>query len=553
MKASGQCPVCEQQQAWQQDASTSAHLLRCDCDAELHAFRWADGDEIGVRCGGCGAEHVFHAAGAGENVRCGCGESLHVPTHRLAVRAIDPGTSSDEKGTPENEVSPVAAEPEPVPLPEAGADVSRDPASANVESPEQADPEPKEPVTHAAPRPSPTEVEPITLVVPREEGLLSDATTVTDSGDAEENEPDGQTAEPAAKRTEESRTSTDPTPTLVTVSKAPEAKASACPNPKPHADDTSLVLALEKDPTNDVAQLSSDFSLIRQDSIADSTQVTATAHIPVQSTARHELTIQCPACRAEYLVPRTEEGQTAECECGFVFLQTSPAVVEATDTLLRADLFPGIALLAERRSGSALARTPPKTAPRELLPTRQVKSTTAATHSNPTRSIAALRAIVHAGLTLSAAFLIGFFVMQWFSDPSRKATAQDRSPTDSAARPLVVRRADPIGPLRALVKEFGPETPLGIEQLRQFGSAVADLESERDSLGVEDVFWVAQTWQTLGGRVPQRELADKCYRQAATAYAFAKAIAPPQSEGGAVAEQRMQAILAAAKRTSAHR
>ncbi|QEF98585.1 hypothetical protein Mal15_26380 [Stieleria maiorica] len=312
-----------------------------------------------------------------------------------------------------------------------------------------------------------------------------------------------------------------------------------------------------------------------------------------------ESVVSCPGCRREFSVTKAEMGQTAECECGFVFVMQEN--VDALDSALCSDLMPYQPLAIDRTGAKVIAdrgEVAEAFEKRSDRPTASPGVPTANRHRDrPRRSNFAGNLIVVAAALMLMATAIGFVYRDRLGFPvvalngvaeapkrggplpipAAEATvttenATPRQPNESPTSPerswgdapndvqppepspeLVVQsahRSIPSPPklssfLRSVylqARELETEATLGKDTLYLFSEMVNQLDASGVQFSVADLFWLADTWEGFGRRAANPDLASKCYWQAAGAFALAQTLDGIGPQDRLIADQRQREL-----------
>lgn len=563
MTLSGQCPACRQSLALTEASLLAAptepggqSLYRCQCGMSLVANDLGDATEIAAHCAACSSCYVVDRSGAGEVLPCRCGETVIVPTAILVEHTAE----LLQPTTPVQESQPEAPAPEP-----------SQPSAAAV----------------AALEPEPAVMEPVQLPIVAAPMLIQIqlpskplppiADTVT-----------GIEAEPVVAESLPLPIIAAPTLVQIAIPAKPSLPTVAAGEPVDTTEPESIVgmavrlpivarpilFQIELPPPQDKpAPQSAAIEIPSASETPSASEAGLDAERATDTSQSDAMTITCPGCGREYVVPRAEVGQTAECECGFVFVMREN--IAALDSAFCSDLMP-VQPLAIDRTGE-----------RKQQPIDD--SVAVSMQSRPAVNQAIDREVAprfrYSWLAWMAAgcLVITFAVRSLYR--FRSAVPNESVASRSLPRPIVgPRPVSPEEPIELQPIEIQPEAPQLVdfesvetiepasepelvqqeqsglseflgpiqahfaglrskqvydrEVLYGFSEMVSRLDVAGVEFSVKDLFWLADCWEQLADRAASGELASKCYWQAAAALALSQSldsISPAERE---VAERR---------------
>ena len=287
--------------------------------------------------------------------------------------------------------------------------------------------------------------------------------------------------------------------------------------------------------------------------------------LPVDSTSS-EVQVHCPGCRRPFAIATSELGQTAECECGFVFLLTIDTAEK--DLLFQSDLVADLpvavdrtASLSEReretytRVDPPASVTSPRSRPRAI--DKSASGDTTTREGLIFRAVFALAAILVVAtsshwIPMTRSPVKSSAVTLMSSQRSiRPPTAIHANPAQALPKPTPLAEVteQPAGSsqptdlseldqLKSLAAELMQQETLPREVLYRFADLVQRFGSDESRFTVPALFWIGETWEQLGERAASPHLAYKCYWQSAAAYAMAKTVDGIDASELAVATQR---------------
>ncbi|MCA9135720.1 MAG: hypothetical protein KDB00_03150 [Planctomycetales bacterium] len=318
---------------------------------------------------------------------------------------------------------------------------------------------------------------------------------------------------------------------------------------------------------------------ITDEHVADG-QVAAEIETSADDSSEGSITIACPGCRREYPATKDEMGQTAECECGFVFVMQEN--IAALDSALCADLMPFVPLTVDRtgarRNFEAKQDDPvrsagPPPSPRRAMVAREVDTQqrtaiirilTAAAAGFLITTIAIGVVVRNRGggvsrmepaITKSEKVAIPISANRLPPGPVTVASesaqaAMRRDVVPDAGDATTARRhddsmeiehveavsaetpaSDPPGslseflqPLQVMATELESTTTLDRDPLFRFGELQTKIALTDVQFTVRDLFWLGNLWEGFGLRAENPELASKCYWMAASVFGLAQTV-----------------------------
>ncbi|PNY35670.1 hypothetical protein C2E31_17040 [Rhodopirellula baltica] len=261
-----------------------------------------------------------------------------------------------------------------------------------------------------------------------------------------------------------------------------------------------------------------------------------------------QFTVACPGCKNEYTVPRDAIGESAECECGFVFQIKDN--VDAIDTALSFDLVPFPPIVKDRTGERANQPSPnaKESTPVELAETvrnrdqgsdSEEPSWLWVRYMASTLAVIPIAVLIFWGVLQPRAYRVAWeaalerFAAQESTEviptvapvvPSSSANvvpAEEIELASAESREQTQRElSEFLLPVAKIAIELRDQPRLDRPALKRFSGVIESLRDRHQDLTERDLLWLGEQWSSLGERAMNADLASRCYYQASSAYSL---------------------------------